>query len=91
MTAVGDIHLSDFIVYKKIRNELRGLLRCTLSYNYSHYILHVEYHKNSVGKIIRKYCLWVNSTIDGMYVCMGTYAFNNLFECDASVMKVERE
>lgn len=93
MTAVGDIHysLADCIVFIKKGDELRGLLRVALPYSYSHYILHVEYHKNKNGITLRKYCLWTNSTIDGMYVCLGTYFFDNLFECDASVMQVDYE
>lgn len=80
MTAVGDFHLGDFILYRKTGNDLRGIISCTMPYNYSNYILHVEYYKNSAGEMRSKYCLWVDSLIDGMFACMHTFTFDEMFK-----------
>jgi len=90
MTAVGDFYLSNSIVFQKADSELRGKLKCNIS-EYDYFIMYIDYHKNSYGKTIRKYCLWVDSQIDGMMVCFNTCTFDQLNYSDVGIMRVERE
>ena len=79
MTAAGDFHLADYIVFQRIGGEVRGMIYLRFDYGVPPFIFYEEYHKNGIGKIITKYCTWVDTKIDGMFVCANTYNFDKLF------------